>query len=314
MGFAALHLTTKASPVRAPVSRALYETIMIYGQRDSSQYLYHYTRTSIAIKYILPSNNLKLGNYSSTNDPKESKQWEFSIGTNEQRDLSEYDMNKLSKKLSNSLKAQTKILCFSKDGNDLTGDHLTDIYKRGFCKPRMWAQYGDNHSGLCLVFDWKKLQDCIEESFKDKYWIIHRAVNYINRSIVPSFDDGDYSINIDYLEKYGFGQYTSVHFKQYHQRLFFEKLADWRQENEYRWVIATNTLEPIYVDYKSALIGVVFGENTREKDIDKVISLTNNDISYTGLKWKNCSPWYDLSNMKYIKNAPVQTKKRWFRL
>lgn len=273
---------------------------MIYGHRDSSRYLYHYTKSKIALDCILPSHKLMFGNYVNTNDPKETKHWEFSIGTNENRDLSKYDMNDLSNRLSHAFKSQTKVLCFSKDDNELSGNHISDIYKRGFCKPRMWAQYCENHTGICLVFDWQKIEKIVEERFSCDFLVLNGAVNYKNRGIVPSRNESDYCINIDYLERYGFNDYASAHFKKYYRRLFFEKLADWHQENEYRWIVVADTTKPIFIDFKDSLVGIIFGESTKDKDIDKAITLTDNSIQYTGLKWKNCSPWYDLVNIKYM--------------
>ncbi len=88
---------------------------MIYSHTNEHKYLYHYTKASTAINDILPSNRLMVGSYLSTNDPKETKQWEFNLGSNENRDLGKYNMGDLSRRLSNALKSRTKVICFSKD-------------------------------------------------------------------------------------------------------------------------------------------------------------------------------------------------------
>lgn len=274
---------------------------MILGFKDPNKYVYHYTRMDTALEYILPSSTLMANKFSSTNDPKESRQWHFNLGTNKNRDLAKYDMDELSHKLSSALKARTKVLCFCKDQPDLTGDHLRDIYKRGFCKPRMWAQYADNHSGVCLVFDRQKLDRTIRKQFSS-FSIFRGDVSYKNPGVVGFLHEGDYKINVDYLEEHGFDHYASAHFQTFHKRLFFQKLLDWINETEYRWVIATDVTEPIYVDVQDSLVGIVFGDNAEEDSVDKVIGMTDYRILYAGLKWKNCSPWYDFANFKYDKD------------
>ena len=135
---------------------------MIEGVTSAEQYIYHYTPFA---KAIVESHSLKVGMYIKTNDPKESKHWEFDLGTNEHADLGQYDMKSLGRWLSTELKANTRVACFSLDTAPLGGDHMSDIFKRGFCKPRMWAQYAGFHKGACLVFDYQRLSRLVVERF-----------------------------------------------------------------------------------------------------------------------------------------------------
>lgn len=283
---------------------------MIIELKDPARYLYHYTKASIASEKILPKCSLMINSFGSTNDPKEAKQWEFDLGTNENRDFAKYDQMQISRKLSKELKERTKVICFSKDRSPLTGNHIEDICNRGFCKPRMWAQYADRHSGVCLVFDKGRLERAISKTFS-RYKILQGDVKYIDRSVIPNLDEeGDYTINVDLLERYGLKAYANVHLKTYYKRLFFEKMTDWSHEDESRWVLFIDTSDALYFDYEDALKGIVFGENTDVAVIDKIINLTDYKVEYIGLKWKNCSPWYDLGNLKYdkaLRNSP------WFR-
>ena len=274
---------------------------MIYSHKNVNKYLYHFTKASTAINDILPSNKLMAGSYLLTNDPKETKQWEFNIGSNENSDLNKYDMGNLSRQLSDALKSRTKVVCFSKDRSPLSGNHLTDIYQRGFCKPRMWAQYAEKHTGVCLVFDKSKLNEAISSAFSNTYIVLKGDVVYRNRNVVPNLNEGDYMINIDFLEEHGFDSYASAHFHQFNKRLFFEKMEDWSHEDELRWIVAANVDGPLFFDYQESLAGIVFGDSTDNKDIDRIIEITEYKIKYAGLKWKNCSPWYDLGNLKYDK-------------
>lgn len=275
---------------------------LMIGFKDSNKSLYHYTKVSTAIDGVLKNRVLKIGRLINTNDPKETKNWEFNLGTNENRSLSSYNMKELSKELSTELKAKTKVICFSKDTDPLTGDHLKDIYNRGFCKPRMWAQYADNHKGVCLIFEKDKLDKLIHETFGSSCAILKGDVAYINRGVIPRFDEGDYVINIDYFEQRGLKEYAKAHRDQFYKRLFFEKMIDWKDEAEFRWVLFSDTDEDLLLDFKDSLKGICFGENTTEENIDAILEMTKDmDVDYVGIKWKNCSPWYDV-NFKYDKN------------
>ena len=106
---------------------------MIMGFEELHKYLYHYTKASTAITKILKNRQLKFGCFTDTNDPKETKDWEFNLGTNVNRDLSTFNRGELSRSLSVELKERTKLICFSKDREPLSGDHLQDIFNRGFC-------------------------------------------------------------------------------------------------------------------------------------------------------------------------------------
>lgn len=284
---------------------------MIESVTSSESYLYHYTSAEIALKYIIANRTLQLGRYVGTNDPKESKMWEFDLGTNGAADLGSYKMAEMSEWLSAALKGKAKIACFAMDSGELSGNHLKDICRRGFSKPRMWAQYGDNHAGVCLVFDRKKLSELVEEEFSCKHLVLSGPVTYTNREVIRNFydpDDQQYTINLDHLEKVGREAYVRDHLRTHYRRLFFEKMEDWRDESEWRFVIFSKNDKNFYLDYKDSLVGIVFGENTSERDIQGIMDATETwGIRCMGLKWKNCSPWYDYGNLRYmpgIKNSP----------
>jgi hypothetical protein len=281
---------------------------MIENLTIADKYVYHYTKAHIALDHIIKERSLRFGKYINTNDPKETKTWQFDIGTNENRDLGRYNMNALSEWLSRELKLKTKLVCFSTDTDPLTGDHISDIFKRGYCKPRMWAQYADNHTGICLVFARQKLSELIDAQFGTSYLILSGHVSYVDRIIVRKLDEQQYMINLDFLESVGKEAYVRSHLETHYKVLFFEKMSDWRDESEFRWVIFSETEADIYLDYKDSLVGIMFGENTNQTLLRQIMDLTEDwGIRYMGLKWKNCSPWYDYGNLLYIrgvKNSP----------
>ncbi|KTB63867.1 MULTISPECIES: DUF2971 domain-containing protein [Pseudomonas] len=273
---------------------------MIIGINDHDKYLYHYTSTETAINFILKDHTLRFSPYTGTNDPKESKNWVFDVGTNENRDLGIYNSAELSEWLSKELKQNTRLICFSRDTPHLTGNHLADIFSRGFCKPRMWAQYANRHTGVCLVFNKQALHEKITSQIGTTRDVMSGAVKYIDRGIVKDlWKDQEYLINVDELEHRGKTQYAIDHLQTHYKKLFFEKMTDWKDEIEWRWVVLCDSDEPLYLSFGGALSGIVFGEDTNKEDKFKIVKLTKGQIFYQSLKWKNCSPWYDFGRQDY---------------
>ncbi len=289
---------------------------MIENAAQVDEFLYHYTTVDKAVNYILKTRTLRFGAYANTNDPKETKTWQFDLGTNEDRDLGAYKMWETSAWLSNRLKERARLLCFSMDRAPLTGNPWSDIFNRGFSKPRMWAQYADRHTGVCLVFDRMRLAKAISEQAAGANRVFAGSIDYIDRPVIRNQDsDWQFMINIDALEDLGKEPYAELHLQRGYKRLFFEKMTDWRDECEWRWVIFASSDQDLYVAYTDALVGIMFGEDTSVKSIQDMMDMTESwDLSYMGLRWKNCSPWYDYGNLRYmpgIKNSSWgQTIKR----
>lgn len=273
-----------------------YHGEAMLNEKDSNRLLFHYTTAQKAREFILHNGNLRFSPYQGTNDPKEKKRWEFSLGTNSpDADLRFYDQQELSTWLTRELKGKTLLTCFSRDGAGLTGDHTRDVGIRGYCKPRMWAQYGDNHRGVCLVFDQKRIREKFQKQFA-KHFLIDGPVTYVDKS--PFFDSAEqqFIINIDYLTGAGWREiYPQLHIRTHYQTLFFEKMSDWAGEAEWRFVTFSDSAEPQYLDYGDALLGVVFGDETSDDDRERIREMTPG-VRHLKLKWKNSSPWYDFND------------------
>lgn len=256
---------------------------MIEQVTSSDAFLYHYTKASTARDFIFKNRNLRFGRYSETNDPKETKTWQFDLGTNSNIDLGAYNIDELSTWLSSRLKRLAMLTCFSMDAAQLTGNHLQDIFKRGFCKPRMWAQYADKHSGVCIVFDRKKLVRQLEIQFASSHQVLSGAVTYVDRNIVRNFADQQYMINLDVLESVGRDAYANLHLNTHYERLFFEKMNDWRDESEWRFIVFGYADTDLYLDITSCVVGIMFGENADEKITQEIMDQTESlDIRYMG--------------------------------
>ncbi|MDF4993261.1 DUF2971 domain-containing protein [Vibrio parahaemolyticus] len=271
---------------------------MFEFQRNKAEYLYHYTKSDTAINFILKNKNLRFSSMTTTNDPKETKEWFLIPGSNEGRSLTEYTPEYLAKVLTPYLQGNTKLLCFSSD-KDLKGSHLEDMPNRGFCKPRMWAQYGDNHRGICLIFDYERLFSHFHEQHKMRTYSCN-YVKYKDRLIADIQMDPAFIINVDHLEKRGAKDYSYDHLLKFKERLYFEKASDWANENEFRFVVF-ETEEELFLDYKNALRGIVFGHDCTDSDISSIVSATKSlGIRYQKLKWRNCTPWFEYERTKWL--------------
>jgi hypothetical protein len=163
----------------------------------------------------------------------------------------------------------------------------------------MWAQYGDAHQGMCLVFDRQALDQSIEKAVAGQFLCIAQNVIYKDRPFIDVLHDGNYKIEYETYERLGLKRYAALHAKRFHQRLFFEKMTDWRQESEFRWVIFHDSDEPLLIDYQDSLAGIVFGQHTSDQDIEEIMKLAGTDVMYTALTWENCFVWYDFASPKY---------------
>lgn len=273
---------------------------MITGVKDPNRFLYHYTKARTVIDYILKDFTLRLGPYTQTNDPKETKAWEFDLGTNQTRDLGKQNINELSEQMNQILKSKTGVLCFCQDDDGLTGSHLEDVTRRGFMKPRMWAQYGDNHRGLCLVIDKTRFLNAFKVATERELFSVHGLVAYANRSFLHGSAGYVYTINVDFLEDHGIEKFCWAYIKQHYKNLFFEKMTDWSSEKEYRCLIFRSVSEAFLVSIRDSLRGIMFGESVDPDHVLEVQELTATiGVETMGIIWKNACPWYDYGNPLY---------------
>jgi hypothetical protein len=271
-------------------------TELLYHLKDAGRYVYHYTRVNTFLDKILPTSSLRLSPYTCTNDPKESKAWRFnaSVLNSQKHSFDDWPSDELNARMNKELKERTNVVCFSSDG-PLTGDHTRDIHSRGWCKPRMWAQYGQNHEGICLVFDRTKLETALKATFEGKRPMAIGRVEYCDRMILERLDDPTYVVLIDELARLGWDRYIEFHLKHSHRRLFFEKNADWSTESEYRCVVWGGDGEPAFVNYGDSLRGIMFGASASDETIETVYAATHHlGVFAQQLVWQGCTPWYAL--------------------
>lgn len=272
---------------------------MIYGVKSHEKYVYHYTRAETAREHILKSRTLRLSTLADTNDPRESKAWEFDLWTSGKHDLGCYQMDKCSVWLSTALKSTARLACFSRDRGPLSGDHMQDILNRGLARTRMWAQYADKHKGVCLVFDKALLIQAVSEHLAPRLCFVG-DVAYKDHYVVRKLERHEFMIDVDELESLGTEQYVHAHVQRHHDQLFFEKLEDWRDEVEWRILALGIDEGPLYLPIEQALVGVIHGASIDPVLSDELIVMTEGQqIEHMGLKWKNSCPWYEIGETRW---------------
>ena len=245
---------------------------------DTHKYLYHYTSFEAAIR-ILYGNTLLFGKLSNANDITESK---IRISYENSADTPNKQYYKECKTITDYLigeKDGFQILCFSMDTcvkerkksnylqNIMGNEAYYDVSGRGFALPRMWAQYANDHKGLCLIFNKDTLIEKVksERSFfkagpvkyKDilsTYHIKEKQVNSLFNKIKNESNG-----NLPYL--------TAMKNTDFLNYNFFEKSSDWSNEQEYRIIIYTNSRESErqqISNISDAIEGIVYGERMDE--------------------------------------------------
>ena len=250
---------------------------------NCDDYLYHYTDIDKALQ-IIDGDSLKFSKISRTNDTLESK---LKISIEPIQPTLHKKVIKTVQLLNQNYLKNVQLLCFSRDNNvfdrNINGSQLyTDYSGRGFALPRMWAQYANNNSGICLIFNKEKLSRIIRKQL-GAMLIDCRNVKYQSQFEAYSFnkDTAEELANLDatqpsdsgfIVQCYNFLK-KNTQFTEYN---YFCKLTDWSGEIEYRY-IAYNEHDIFVKEINSALVGIVLGERTSTTN-EHIIKMLCDDL------------------------------------
>jgi len=200
--------------------------------------IYHYTKASTAIDHILFDKHLKFSHVRNSNDPIESKHADrINIGSRSVN-LEEVSMCDLSNLRDFIMKLENSIHQISFCKNEIGQNFASPNYHGqiegneeyfGFTKPRMWEQYADNYSGVCIAFSKQKLLALNNKNQE----LLEVDVEYVINSHLKFKKMGD--ISLDLLLERGFDEYKREAEKKIMNGLFY-KHKDYVGENEYRIV------------------------------------------------------------------------------
>lgn len=227
----------------------------------TDKFLYHYTTGSTALEHILPQGRLRLGQLEGSNDPREWQYWSFGV-TDFSRALPDSEFHSARDMANKHLRDRIRFICFSVD-EQADPQESYQYYGRGFGHPRMWAQYAENHSGICLIFNKIKLRKCISKDVSTGGFVIEGDIDYVTHMTQQS---KAFKIQFDEMKKVGGEAYFRKYFGDHFAGLYMQKSADWRDENEFRFVLRVERNETHYFEAGSALEGLILGSKFPEED------------------------------------------------
>ena len=217
---------------------------------NKDNFVAHYTSLDTAVRYILPAYKIRVSSVGILNDPYENTadwiQSEATLGFN-------FDFQKSVSLSKIKQKAINHIKVFSTTAFEEQSDNY-DITKHIYCRPRMWAQYGDNHKGVCLIFDKNELEKAF--SLLNPIAIKSNKVDY-----PPFMESTDCNIDPSKFRSIlndPHELYEALNHNYIMEHRFFRKHSDWKNENEYRWLLFMEQMDDVYVYCEKALKVIVF--------------------------------------------------------
>lgn len=271
-----------AEPLRgssADNQAALTEWIPVPARAELRP-LFHYTTTEIALDHILRDARLRLDSPVGTNDPFESEPYLVNLSGD-----SAYPENITDTFFYlNDLLRQCRLTCLSLSGSNQRSSLIG--FGDGYARARMWAQYGGNHTGVCLAFDRDRLRKAALAVARERDLRLYAApVRYLGH------DDSAPLIElpIDLALDGPVGLVKEI-FPTTAAGLYFTKAWDWSTETEYRLLLHGDVAEYEFVDISSALTGVFCGARFPNVRLDDLRArcpelLAANRIFR--LKWRN---------------------------
>jgi hypothetical protein len=214
--------------------------------------LYHYTKLSVALECIVRTQELKLSPFSLMRAPRESADWSISAsGYGEELD-DVHGWVEFNRKV-NKLKSYFKVLSLNRD--DVDAPDATIALAQGYAHPRLWEHYAENHRGVCLAFDAKTLIGRLEERLRPYGEPLSPAGQIHRRGYrARGFERAPRE-----LRESGASAAAAEHLRQNINEFFFTKHSDWGTEREYRFVVQTETPDPVFVKVRRALRVVILG-------------------------------------------------------
>lgn len=229
--------------------------------------LYHFTSVDTLTKYILKDNRLKFNNLYEMNDPKESNSWPFKVY--DESDAKSYlKINiQLFEDIDRYIKTHWLIACFKEEFGIIVNTDINDC-SRAYFDMRMWAQYGENHAGVCVIFDYEKLVSSFSNA--NDINIFNGCASYLQNYINGNEDP--FALSFYQMSQFGLNEMLNRQTEKYYKEFFFTKSLSWSGEREYRIALQSKDKEVEFYlhDFKDAISGIILGNKTSEED-QKVI-------------------------------------------
>jgi hypothetical protein len=183
------------------------------------------------------------------------------------------------------LRSSCRLACFTDDRPEPLSSHAW--YGNGPLRARMWAQYGDNHAGVCLCFHRARLLEAtIRLATARSLQLFQGPVTYRDGLPLPSETTATELLR-SRLEQDA-ASYIEELLDQHVHEFFFVKNWDWASETEYRILVRGDTREHEFLDIADALEAIVLGPRFPPAEELTIIELCKRlDIPAHRLHWRN---------------------------
>lgn len=255
--------------------------------RDENLFLFHYTTYSAALGILL-SQQMRLGPLVNKNDPLE-----FENHRDDGRVIcnnpSDEDHDIIVNDYVNAVEEKERSVRFASFAMDMpfynppkdSQENCYNNLSKGWARSRMWAQYADNHKGVCLIFDKESLVKSFENAF-DLCETYCKEVTYTNNlyplqeSLKQDCKTLLASEQIDFL---------------------FQKCQDFRDEQEFRLLLINKNLkkndELVSFSISDSLCGVIPGARFPKENkisLKKAMECCNSQIRWLPIWWNYGMP------------------------
>jgi hypothetical protein len=165
----------------------------------------------------------------------------------------------------------------------------------------LWESYADAGRGVCLAFHKQTAIDEILPQLDALGRAVCGSVTYDNKRL---FEE----VFVDLAEavKQDADSIIEEKLAAHMNALFLTKNVEWSSENEFRFIVETDDVAPVYVDVESSLVGVCLGPRTPMEYFPSVRALCEaSRLSIAHLIWWNNDPF--LVGMRVdLEEAPSQ--------
>jgi hypothetical protein len=236
---------------------------------------------------ILPSKQIKLSKIKNSRDPYEYKAFRY-LGT-EHDPLVGNAKFKDFMKSAQDLKLNSQYLCFTIPEKSI-GHNIFYFTRWGYDRPKLWELYGDRHRGVCIGFDREKI---ISSFVKNRHVNVKGSISckeVIYKDIVSRSDQLKNITLPDYYRKYRKFD-LDLFLRDFEEPFFFQKDVDYKDENEYRFLLITDKEQ---VDEKfsigDSILDIYYGDLVDTDYINYYYKIIRSEFPHVGLHKVN---WFN---------------------
>ena len=272
------------------------------GTAIDDDVIFHYTNAD-TLKKILKSGNIRLSPLSRTNDPLERREWAPYVllpmledgADSSTLSLVDEQIDVIREVTDHHLRRGARLACFCQDREPSDDSLPFSHFHRGWARARMWDQYGDEHSGACVVFRKNDLAYVVGEGRTHEEGDVYVWGNVIYRDAPTTT-----VLNWDEIREHGIDQVLDrEQSKKFAAtELYLRKVRDWESEQEYRlvhvrWDAPADEIDaPLDVSFASTLTAVILGEAFPEDEVDLIRELVAQypDVEIWRCRWETGDP------------------------